>query len=123
MIKAKHLARQVCDSNVLSIAKCGSTGITKCGSRSLAKWGNRSIAKCGSISIAKHGNRTDIIGRGIKTDTGRKKLVILGTGWASYKVLKAVDKKIYDVIVVSPRNHFLFTPLLCSTTVGTLEFR
>ena len=29
----------------------------------------------------------------------------------------------YNVIVVSPRNHFLFTPLLCSTTVGTLEFR
>lgn len=25
--------------------------------------------------------------------------------------------------IVSPRNHFLFTPLLPSTTVGTLEFR
>jgi NADH dehydrogenase FAD-containing subunit len=25
--------------------------------------------------------------------------------------------------VVSPRNHFLFTPLLPSTAVGTLEFR
>ena len=54
---------------------------------------------------------------------GRKKLVILGTGWASYAVLKNIDKKLYDVVVVSPRNHFLFTPLLCSTTVGTLEFR
>ncbi|XP_033628065.1 internal alternative NAD(P)H-ubiquinone oxidoreductase A1, mitochondrial-like [Asterias rubens] len=53
----------------------------------------------------------------------RKKLVILGTGWASYSVLKSVNKKLYDVIVVSPRNHFLFTPLLASTTVGTLEFR
>lgn len=53
----------------------------------------------------------------------RKKLVILGTGWGSYSVLKNVDKKLFDVIVVSPRNHFLFTPLLASTTVGTLEFR
>lgn len=53
----------------------------------------------------------------------RKRLVILGTGWGSYSVLKFVDKKLFDVIVVSPRNHFLFTPLLCSTTVGTLEFR
>ncbi len=53
----------------------------------------------------------------------RKKLVILGTGWASYSVLKSVNKNLYDVIVVSPRNHFLFTPLLASTTVGTLEFR
>ncbi|BFZ18506.1 hypothetical protein BsWGS_21545 [Bradybaena similaris] len=53
----------------------------------------------------------------------RQKLVILGTGWGSYSVLKTIDKKLYDVIVVSPRNYFLFTPLLASTTVGTLEFR
>ncbi|XP_013399906.1 probable NADH dehydrogenase [Lingula anatina] len=56
-------------------------------------------------------------------NSGRKRLVILGTGWGGYSVLKNIDKKLYDVIVVSPRNHFLFTPLLCSTTVGTLEFR
>ncbi len=54
---------------------------------------------------------------------GRRTLVILGTGWGSYSVLRNVDKKLYDVIVISPRNHFLFTPLLASTTVGTLEFR
>jgi hypothetical protein len=53
----------------------------------------------------------------------REKLVILGTGWGSYSVLKTIDKNKFDVIVVSPRNHSLFTPLLCSTTVGTLEFR
>lgn len=53
----------------------------------------------------------------------RKKLVVLGTGWAGYSVVKNINKKLYDVIVVSPRNHFLFTPLLNSTTVGTLEFR
>lgn len=34
-----------------------------------------------------------------------------------------IDKAKYDVFVVSPRNHFLFTPLLPSTAVGTLEFR
>jgi len=54
---------------------------------------------------------------------GRKKLVILGTGWAGYSLLKHINKKLFDVVVVSPRNHFLFTPLLASTTVGTLEFR
>ena len=53
----------------------------------------------------------------------RKKLILLGTGWGSYSVLKNINKQLYDVIVVSPRNHFLFTPLLNSTTVGTLEFR
>ena len=49
--------------------------------------------------------------------------MILGTGWGSYSVLRSVNKKLFDVIVISPRNHFLFTPLLASTTVGTLEFR
>ncbi|KAI1703595.1 pyridine nucleotide-disulfide oxidoreductase domain-containing protein [Ditylenchus destructor] len=51
------------------------------------------------------------------------RLLILGTGWASYSVLKCINTKLYQVAVVSPRNHFLFTPLLPSTTVGTLEFR
>ena len=53
----------------------------------------------------------------------RKTLVILGTGWGGYSLLKNVDKKLFDAVVISPRNHFLFTPLLVSTTVGTLEFR
>lgn len=52
----------------------------------------------------------------------RQRLVLIGTGWSSYAVLKYVDKKIYDVTVISPRNYFLFTPLLASTTVGTLNF-
>ncbi|XP_033115494.1 internal alternative NAD(P)H-ubiquinone oxidoreductase A1, mitochondrial-like [Anneissia japonica] len=59
----------------------------------------------------------------INSTVQREKLVILGTGWGGYSVLRNVNKKHYDVIVVSPRNHFLFTPLLASTTVGTLEFR
>lgn len=59
---------------------------------------------------------------------GKERLVILGTGWGSYSVLKNIKKnksllKHLSVIVISPRNHFLFTPLLASTTVGTLEFR
>ena len=54
---------------------------------------------------------------------GRRRLVILGTGWSSYSVLRHIDKELYDVTVISPRNHFLFTPLLASTAVGTLEFR
>ena len=49
--------------------------------------------------------------------------MILGTGWGSYSVLRKANKMLFDVIVISPRNHFLFTPLLASTTVGTLEFR
>ena len=50
-------------------------------------------------------------------------LVILGTGFAGFSLLKEIHVDYYDIVVVSPRNHFLFTPLLPSTTVGTIEFR
>jgi NADH:ubiquinone reductase (non-electrogenic) len=53
----------------------------------------------------------------------KKKIILLGTGFAAYRFLKKIAVKKYDIIVVSPRNHFLFTPLLPSTTVGTIEFR
>ncbi len=52
-----------------------------------------------------------------------QRLVILGTGFAAFSLLKRIDLKHWNVTVVSPRNHFLFTPLLPSTTVGTVEFR
>ena len=53
----------------------------------------------------------------------KQRLVILGTGFGAFSLLQTVRKMDADLIVVSPRNHFLFTPLLASTTVGTLEFR
>jgi NADH:ubiquinone reductase (non-electrogenic) len=63
----------------------------------------------------------------MKTRSGdpaaKPKLVILGTGFAAFSLLHHLDRRLYDVSVVSPRNHFLFSPLLPSTTVGTLEFR
>lgn len=52
-----------------------------------------------------------------------EKLVILGTGFAAVQMVRNIDVKRYQVTVVSPRNYFLFTPLLASTSVGTLEFR
>lgn len=57
------------------------------------------------------------------SSVGKPRMVILGTGWGGFRLAREIDKQKYDVTVVSPRNHFLFTPLLPSTTVGTLEFR
>ena len=53
----------------------------------------------------------------------RPKVVILGAGWGGFTVAKGLKPGNFDVVVVSPRNHFLFTPLLPSTAVGTLEYR
>lgn len=49
--------------------------------------------------------------------------MILGSGWAGYAVARNLDKNKFEPIVVSPRSYFVFTPLLASTAVGTLEFR
>lgn len=58
------------------------------------------------------------------TKPGEKpRVVVLGTGWAACRFLKGIDTRIYDVVCISPRNHMVFTPLLASTCVGTLEFR
>ena len=53
----------------------------------------------------------------------KPRVVVLGSGWGGNKVARYLDKSKFDVRVVSPANHFLFTPLLPSTAVGTLEFR
>lgn len=53
----------------------------------------------------------------------KPKLVILGSGWGSVAILKTLNPEDYHVTVVSPVNYFLFTPMLPSATVGTLELR
>ncbi len=50
-------------------------------------------------------------------------VVVLGSGFAAFSFAKQADLSLFDLTLVSPRNHFLFTPLLPSTTVGTIEFR
>ncbi|KAH7037903.1 uncharacterized protein B0I36DRAFT_372175 [Microdochium trichocladiopsis] len=56
-------------------------------------------------------------------DPKKKTLVVLGTGWGSVALLKKLDTSNYNVIVISPRNYFLFTPLLPSCTTGNIEHR
>ncbi|KAK4711250.1 hypothetical protein R3W88_005763 [Solanum pinnatisectum] len=58
------------------------------------------------------------------TKQGEKpRVVVLGSGWAACRFLKGIDTTMYDVVCIAPRNHMVFTPLLASTCVGTLEFR
>ncbi|KAL8689730.1 MAG: hypothetical protein Q9218_004661 [Villophora microphyllina] len=53
----------------------------------------------------------------------KPKLVVLGSGWGSVALLKQLKPEDYHITVVSPVNYFLFTPMLPSATVGTLELR
>ncbi len=67
---------------------------------------------------------------------GKQRLAIVGTGWAGFELLRCIDRRLYDVHVISPRyltlmnyetyvssNYFIFTPLLSSTCTGTIEYR
>ncbi|KAK4974453.1 hypothetical protein LTR42_005097 [Elasticomyces elasticus] len=53
----------------------------------------------------------------------RERVVILGSGWAGYNLARSLNPKKFQTVLVSPRSYFVFTPLLASTSVGTLEFR
>ena len=57
------------------------------------------------------------------TFEGPKKRLIPGSGWGAMSVLKHLEPGQFEVVIVSPRNYFMFTPLLPSVTVGTVEAR
>ena len=57
------------------------------------------------------------------TYTDRERVLILGSGWSGFTLSRQLDPKKYQTVVISPRSYFVFTPLLASTAVGTLEFR
>ena len=59
----------------------------------------------------------------MQSQKDKPKLVILGSGWGSVALLKTLNPDDYHITVVSPVNYFLFTPMLPSATVGTLELR
>lgn len=68
----------------------------------------------------------DSIPKSLLTKPGpneKPRVVILGSGWAACRLLHGLNLKLWDVVCISPRNHMVFTPLLASTCVGTLEFR
>ncbi|CAD7703445.1 unnamed protein product [Ostreobium quekettii] len=56
----------------------------------------------------------------------KPRVVVLGSGWGAVSFIKALSHEAcenYDFILVSPRNYFLYTPLLPAVATGTLEER
>ncbi|CCK71408.1 NADH-ubiquinone reductase (H(+)-translocating) NDI1 KNAG_0G03500 [Huiozyma naganishii CBS 8797] len=62
-----------------------------------------------------------VITIGTQHQDNKPNVVILGAGWGAISFLKHIDTKKYNVSIISPRNYFLFTPLLPSTPVGTVD--
>jgi NADH dehydrogenase FAD-containing subunit len=53
----------------------------------------------------------------------KERVVVLGSGWGAHAFIDGLDADKYDCTVVSPRNFFLFTPMLAGAAVGTVEYR
>lgn len=64
---------------------------------------------------------------GLQHKSGRKpRVVVLGSGWGAATFINGLSKQaaqMYDITLVSPRNFFLYTPLLPASALGTIEER
>ena len=68
--------------------------------------------------------RVDPLGLAFSSPLRRKKrVVVVGSGWAAHAFMKICETDGYDVVCVSPRPFFVFTPMLASTAVGAVEYR
>lgn len=99
----------------------------------------RNIVQEGDVLVGQCARRVDrfvvaalgtdgMAGVEVATQTPQKKhIVIVGSGWATATFLKTLRAQQKDddwtVTVVSPRNYFLYTPLLPSTITGLVEER
>lgn len=53
----------------------------------------------------------------------KRRLVVLGCGFGGFSLLRGLRRSSWQTTLVSPRNYFLFTPLLPSAVSGSVEFR
>lgn len=108
-------------------------------SKGMTAWrAGRSGARVGVFRSRLFGRCERVIGAGAGLGSGRRfistreldaskgdreRILILGSGWSGFTLSRQLDPKKYQTVVISPRSYFVFTPLLASTAVGTLEFR
>ncbi|MGH9362737.1 MAG: FAD-dependent oxidoreductase, partial [Thermoanaerobaculia bacterium] len=60
---------------------------------------------------------------GLRSERSKPRLLVLGSGFAGFSLLSRLRRGLFDATLLSPRNYFLFTPLLPSAVAGTVEFR
>jgi len=53
----------------------------------------------------------------------KPKVVILGTGWSAHALSKIIDTDMFNIVCISPRPYFVFTPMLAASALGTVEHR
>jgi NADH:ubiquinone reductase (non-electrogenic) len=58
-----------------------------------------------------------------KPETDLPRLLVLGCGFGGYSLLSRLPRGRFRATLLTPRNYFLFTPLLPSALTGSVEFR
>ncbi|PRP75039.1 pyridine nucleotide-disulfide oxidoreductase family protein [Planoprotostelium fungivorum] len=51
----------------------------------------------------------------------KKKVVVVGGGFAGMSFVKSISTRRYEVILITPDNHFVYTPLLYDLTFGNVS--
>ncbi|KAM4060180.1 pyridine nucleotide-disulfide oxidoreductase [Hirsutella rhossiliensis] len=87
--------------------------------RSTSRRAVQCLRRAGGVQTARRWASTASADQGSE----KERVVILGSGWAGYALARKLSPAKATRILISPRSHFVFTPLLASTSVGTLEFR
>lgn len=120
-----------CDATVRSMRQISCAPITDDGSKQTLSHPNNCISKRRYLVLPNKVRTLRNAHTGIhatsepnKQDTNEKEtIVVIGSGWGGFTLCKKLNPELYNIVCISPSNHFLFTPLLPQTTVGTLEFR
>ena len=81
----------------------------------------RAMAMTSSSSSASSASSANVVD---VATPGKKRVVVLGSGWGAISFVKSLEANgPYDVTLVSPRNYFLYTPLLPGAATGAVEDR
>jgi NADH:ubiquinone reductase (non-electrogenic) len=59
----------------------------------------------------------------VAKQANRRRVVIVGSGWAGATISTALDEQKYKITVVSPEETTPYTPLLASAACGLYDFR
>lgn len=59
----------------------------------------------------------------VAKQSNRRRVVIVGSGWAGATMSTALDERKYKITVVSPEETTPYTPLLASAACGLYDFR
>lgn len=86
--------------------------------RYLAPGGVRGLLEKAQDALVDETSEGGVIKRGKK-----KRVVVVGSGWSAHALVKIIDTDLYEVLVLSPRPFFIFTPMLTGASVGTIEIR